>query len=140
MLKLKHSQVSQVKRAILEQRQGGKCALCERTLIHKLGDACLDHDHVTGQVRGVLCRACNGVEGKIKNLFARWLRGLSGSGAATWLANLVKYWDQYSSANNPNRFLYPTHLDADEKAEKQRIKRNTAARKKRAASKARAQK
>jgi Recombination endonuclease VII len=36
------------------EAQGGKCALCgERTA------ADVDHDHNTGKVRGLLCRACN---------------------------------------------------------------------------------
>jgi hypothetical protein len=36
------------------EKQGGKCALCaERTAVD------VDHDHDTGAVRGLLCRACN---------------------------------------------------------------------------------
>jgi len=35
-----------------------KCAICETT--EKL---CLDHDHNTGKIRGVLCMACNGAIG-----------------------------------------------------------------------------
>lgn len=38
----------------------GGCALC---LTGK--GLCLDHDHVTGQVRGVLCRRCNSALGKL---------------------------------------------------------------------------
>lgn len=38
----------------LKQLQGCKCALCfQPTLL------CIDHDHKTGKVRGLLCRACN---------------------------------------------------------------------------------
>jgi hypothetical protein len=43
--------------------QGGVCAICsqpERALI--LGEPkrlCIDHDHETGRVRGLLCNACN---------------------------------------------------------------------------------
>ena len=33
--------------------QGGQCALCEGNAAH------IDHDHKTGRVRGVLCKACN---------------------------------------------------------------------------------
>lgn len=45
----------------LEQRdqllteQGGVCAICKRDLVRP----CLDHDHVTGAVRGILCSQCN---------------------------------------------------------------------------------
>lgn len=39
--------------AILET-QGGHCALCPRDQ-----DMCLDHDHETKKIRGILCRKCN---------------------------------------------------------------------------------
>lgn len=34
---------------------GGRCCLCEQPLILPV----VDHDHVTGKVRGLLCRYCN---------------------------------------------------------------------------------
>ena len=47
----------------LSREQNGVCALCRRpeTLIMKgtLAKLAVDHDHVTGRVRGLLCRACN---------------------------------------------------------------------------------
>lgn len=106
-------------------RQGGKCALCQKTLIAELSDACQDHDHSTGLIRGVLCRNCNGIEGKIKNLVVRGRRGL---GMAEYLGYLILYWKKYE--NNPNSLLYPLHKTEDEK----RDLRNLRARKKRAAS------
>lgn len=33
---------------------GGKCEVCGST-----DELCVDHDHVTGEVRGALCRGCN---------------------------------------------------------------------------------
>lgn len=36
--------------------QGGVCAICERPSAIRL---CVDHNHETGEVRGLLCRGCN---------------------------------------------------------------------------------
>jgi hypothetical protein len=41
-------------RAILE-RQGNACAICKK----RGRPLCIDHCHVTGQVRGLICRSCN---------------------------------------------------------------------------------
>lgn len=42
-------------------QQNGKCAICERDFktLTKWNTACVDHDHKTGKVRGILCRKCN---------------------------------------------------------------------------------
>ena len=37
--------------------QGGKCAVCERSPVGKRLH--WDHDHVSGQKRGILCTQCN---------------------------------------------------------------------------------
>lgn len=42
--------------AALEERQGGRCAICGRKPKRRLA---IDHDHRTGEVRGLLCRDCN---------------------------------------------------------------------------------
>lgn len=47
--------------AMLE-RQGGRCLLCLRTpeeIGGKVRLLCVDHDHETNEVRGLLCRSCN---------------------------------------------------------------------------------
>ena len=50
--------------------QGGKCALCPATEPggrHQQSHWCVDHDHVTGKVRELLCNDCNLVLGIIKD-------------------------------------------------------------------------
>lgn len=44
-------------RALLNH-QGGRCPMCERTFTKKRRPA-VDHDHLTGLVRGLLCLPCN---------------------------------------------------------------------------------
>lgn len=39
----------------LEEKQGYSCALCRKPTKHMV----VDHDHATGQTRGLLCRRCN---------------------------------------------------------------------------------
>lgn len=50
------------------EKQKGRCAAC-RDSIAFAGRAAaqLDHDHVTGRVRGFLCRTCNIAEGFLKD-------------------------------------------------------------------------
>lgn len=37
--------------------QGGLCAICKQPMTEKIN---VDHDHVTGEVRDLLCSGCNG--------------------------------------------------------------------------------
>jgi hypothetical protein len=43
---------------VIYKGQGGRCAICQRATgaTRKLS---VDHDHKTGEVRGLLCRPCN---------------------------------------------------------------------------------
>ena len=53
--------------ALLE-KQGGHCGMCPATTSgHNMtDDFCIDHDHITGKVRGLLCSSCNLLLGKAK--------------------------------------------------------------------------
>ena len=40
------------------ENQDGKCAICG-TSFDKPSDVCIDHNHKTGEIRGLLCNKCN---------------------------------------------------------------------------------
>ena len=48
------------------ERQGGKCAICLKTIPFDGRERAIDHDHATGRVRGILCRGCNHALGHIE--------------------------------------------------------------------------
>lgn len=124
IIRLTAKQVPIVKQHIIAKEQGGQCPLCRRGLTVETG--CMDHDHITGRVRGILCRGCNGAEGKIKNAFVRYGGSLR-TDLVEFLRALADYLEYHR--NNPRTFLYHLHRNEDEK----RVLRNTRARKKRAA-------
>lgn len=43
----------------LFEKQGGKCALCSKTGEEQGRALAVDHDHTTGEIRGLLCNYCN---------------------------------------------------------------------------------
>ena len=48
--------------------QGGKCAVCGKEPLlrtDKSWGLCVDHDHTTGKVRGLLCSSCNVILGHV---------------------------------------------------------------------------
>lgn len=54
----------------LWQKQGGKCGVCSVSMSPRgrTSDAvCVDHNHETGSVRGLLCRGCNHGIGNLKD-------------------------------------------------------------------------
>jgi hypothetical protein len=40
-------------------QQGNKCGICEKSFIDKRSTPHVDHDHETGNIRGLLCSKCN---------------------------------------------------------------------------------
>ena len=85
--------------------QNNLCALCREQIA--TGQAVLDHDHKTGQIRGVLHRGCNAFEGTVVNALPRNLI------TAQRLANIMNNLVAYQKALKP--LLHPTHKTAEEK-------------------------
>lgn len=98
--------------------QQGLCKLCGVAL-SGTAKPCLDHDHTTGRIRGVLCLNCNGIEGKIHNLARRAKRENS---IYDFVKSILDYWDYFKIAPRPE--IHPTHKTEDEK----RLLRNKRAR------------
>lgn len=48
--------VAEWDRMLIEQC--GKCAICDTQFLDKI-KPCVDHDHATGAIRGLLCKSCN---------------------------------------------------------------------------------
>ena len=112
-------------RAKLLQNQKYQCPLCEGSMKGGQKKPALDHSHVTGYLRDVLCLNCNGIEGKIHNLARRAKGKLT---EQQWIDNWVSYHERHSTPQHGG-ILHPTHKTSEEK----RIATNTKARKKRAA-------
>lgn len=47
----------------LKTLQKERCGICQQALAAKF---CVDHDHITGEVRGLLCYNCNTAIGKLQ--------------------------------------------------------------------------
>lgn len=128
MRRITAKEMADVKARLLKA-QDGCCPLCDMELTDPK-DICLDHCHVTGHIRAVLCRNCNAMEGKVFNCARRAKR--MGS-PYRWARRVLEYWQKHSV--NQTGLLHPSHRTADEKKER----RNKKARKKRQALKNRIQ-
>lgn len=111
------AQMAKIKKDLIKQ-EGGVCPLCNCNLLAlPPRDIVVDHCHDTGVIRNVLCRPCNGAEGKIKNAIRRWGKTKD---VVAYLKRLLAYYE-----SEPTRYIYPTHKNEEEK----RIARNLKARK-----------
>ncbi|APU03171.1 endonuclease VII [Ralstonia phage phiAp1] len=119
----------------LKVKQGGLCPLCGEVIdLTKPREGVIDHDHDTGEIRGVLHRSCNSGEGKIANAAGSWIaKSMKYPAIRRVLARLLEYY-----ALPGTGYMYPTHVSAEDKAEKRRVGRNLAARQARANKRARA--
>jgi Recombination endonuclease VII len=59
-------------------KQGGACAICRRRSKYRL---CVDHCHLTGRIRGLLCYSCNLALGHLKDDQASLVAALAYLGA-----------------------------------------------------------
>lgn len=127
MLDSKRLKTTEVEKArlLLLKKQGSLCPLCQGKMGGAGKQPVLDHDHCTGFVRDVLCRNCNGIEGKVFNL-AR--RARNAGTEVQWLERLMAYWHKHATPQHGG-VLHPTHKTEAEK----RLLRNKRARAKRAA-------
>ncbi len=118
LTQLKSKNIPETRNKILKE-QDNRCMLCNNDITENSG-ASLDHQHMTsketigengaGLVRGVLCRACNVMEGKIWNNSKRF--GLHDD-LSNWLRTLADYLDK---DNYP--LIHPSEEPKDPKVSK----------------------
>src|SRR5712691_9437778 len=63
--RLKHFGMSLLEYELRLAQQNGACAICKKTPKRRL--LCIDHCHVTGKVRGLLCTRCNAALGSFED-------------------------------------------------------------------------
>lgn len=140
--KISRSQLKAYGVAILVRDQAKLCPLCLNPIdLTQAGGAkghassmVVDHCHDTGQIRGVLCRGCNGAEGKAMGAIATWGKaGFSPVDQLAYLKRLVAYLEKplYTA-------VYPDHKTPEEVAAKAALKAKVAAARRRAVAKSKA--
>jgi hypothetical protein len=95
-VRIKSSDLPDV-RSVLLYLQDWKCPICGKDLHTVLpASRTVDHCHENGHVRAVLCRNCNGLEGKVKHYA---LRGKFNLTYIQWLENVLAYWKKHLKDN-----------------------------------------
>ena len=103
---------------------GCSCPLCNEPMVD-LKLMVVDHDHVSGEIRGVICRWCNAQLGKVENSANRAKRQRT---VDDWLDSAIEWRRKQHTG-----LMYPTH-----KTEAEKKAATAERRKKAAAAKARA--
>ena len=120
-MKLKYGEIAPF-REELYKKQGGLCPLCKLHIPKE--EAVLDHDHVSGHIRGVLHASCNSLEGIIANYLRSRSAPLRKSGGLEeFLLNLFKYLKRDYS-DNP---FHPKHKTDEDRLAKEYRRRLKAA-------------
>lgn len=98
--------------ALQLKRQGGLCAICKNPIDLSIkGEGVVDHDHDTGEIRGVLHRSCNAAEGKIANAAGAWgAKSMKYPDIVAFLEKTLEYLKSEGTG-----FMYPMHKSAEEK-------------------------
>lgn len=96
----------------LKVNQGGLCAICQKPIDLTIkGEGVVDHDHDSGEIRGVLHRSCNAAEGKIANAAGAWgAKSMKYSDIIPYLELVIQYLRKPGTNT-----LYPMHKTPDEK-------------------------
>lgn len=100
LVQLKRSDIPKVRKE-LQEKQGNKCLICGLIFTSKR-IPCLDHNHSTNMVRGVLCRACNSLEGKVWKYFVRMGARNQGIDYIKFLRGLIKF-----QKVKDTKYIYP---------------------------------
>ena len=81
------------------------CPILNMPLLEK--DAVLDHDHVNGCIRDVIHRDANQFEGRVLNLFKRYVRSRTDLTLPQVLRNLADYLEFHTDM--PSMLRHPQH-------------------------------
>ena len=124
MRKISRSQLRAFAIQHCRTKQGGNCGICGKpidfTVMGRTSDYVVDHDHDTGEIRGVLHRSCNAAEGKVANAAGRWgAKSTKYTDILVFLKQLVNYLEQDGVG-----VMYPDHKTPEQRKEAARLKRN----------------
>lgn len=126
--RIPRSQLLAVTMSILA-KQGGKCPVCGKFINTKVAgrssDYVADHDHKTGEIRGVLHRSCNAAEGKVANAAGAWgAKSMAYEDIIPFVEGLLNYWKD--AAKYGTGMMYPEHKTDEQKKEAAALKRRKA--------------
>ena len=109
------------------QKQGGLCEVCGLPIDVQVkgskSDYVVDHDHTTGEIRGILHRSCNAALGKMDNAVGRWgAKSMQYEAIIAWMEKALAYYKKPGLGR-----MYPGHKTPEEQALAAKQKRNAAA-------------
>lgn len=80
----------------MHAHQGGVCYVCREPEPVKGRRLAVDHNHTTGEIRGLLCSRCNPVLGKIERAYMRFgLGNVLTLDVVKWLVRMGQYMAQH---------------------------------------------